>query len=155
MTEKSPHELARDAEFVAFRAGGLEFCINIMSVREIRGWAPATAIPRAPSYIRGVINLRGVVLPIVDLGVRLGLPGTEPTARHVIIVAQAAERAAGLLVDSVSDILSVENARIQPTPDVASNLARTFVRGVIAMDGRMISVITLDHVLPAMELEAA
>ncbi|WP_374333183.1 chemotaxis protein CheW, partial [Aestuariivirga sp.] len=90
MTDLSPRDIAaeaaRAAEFVAFRAGGLEFCINIMSVREIRGWTPATAIPRAPGYIRGVINLRGVVLPIVDLGVRLGLPGTEPTARHVIIV---------------------------------------------------------------------
>jgi len=71
-------------------------------------------------------------------------------------VAQVGERAAGLLVDSVSDILSVEDSAIQPTPDVASQLARMFVRGVIAMDGRMISVITLDNVLPAgMDLEAA
>ena len=108
MIEKSHSEQAREAEFVAFRAGGLEFCINIMTVREIRGWTPATAIPRAPSYIRGVINLRGVVLPIVDLGVRLGLPAVEPTARHVIIVAQVGERAAGLLVDSVSDTI-IEN----------------------------------------------
>lgn len=155
MTEKSPGDPSRQAEFVAFRAGRLEFCINIMSVREIRGWAPATAIPRSPTYIRGVINLRGIVLPIVDLSMRLGLPATEPTARHVIIVAQVGDRAAGLLVDSVSDILSVEGSSIQPTPDVASTLARMFVRGVIAMDGRMISVITLDHVLPASELEAA
>ncbi|MFO1131492.1 MAG: chemotaxis protein CheW [Hyphomicrobiales bacterium] len=160
MTDLSPRDIAaeaaRAAEFVAFRAGGLEFCINIMSVREIRGWTPATAIPRAPGYIRGVINLRGVVLPIVDLGVRLGLPGTEPTARHVIIVAQVGDKAAGLLVDSVSDILSVDDSTIQPTPDVASGLARLFVRGVIAMDGRMISVITVDNVLPAGgELEAA
>lgn len=65
------------------------------------------------------------------------------------------EKAAGLLVDSVSDILSIDDTTIQPTPDVASNLARTFVRGVIAMDGRMISVISLDNVLPATELEAA
>jgi purine-binding chemotaxis protein CheW len=154
MTEKSS-DPAHEPEFVAFRAGGLEFCINIMSVREIRGFAPATAIPRAPAYIRGVINLRGVVLPVVDLGMRLGLPGSEPTARHVIIVAQVGERAAGLLVDSVSDILSVDSTLIQPTPDVASTLARNFVRGVIAMDGRMISVISLDQVLPAVELDAA
>ena len=70
-------------------------------------------------------------------------------------MAQVGEKAAGLLVDSVSDILSVDDATIQPTPDVASNMARTFVRGVIAMDGRMISVISLDNVLPAAELEAA
>jgi purine-binding chemotaxis protein CheW len=155
MSEKTQDGTQREAEFVAFRAGGLEFCINIMSVREIRGWTPATAIPRAPTFIRGVINLRGVVLPIVDLGMRLGLSATEPTARHVIIVAQMGDRAAGLLVDSVSDILSVDDASIQPTPDVASTMARLFVKGVIAMDGRMISVITMDHVLPASELEAA
>ena len=156
MHEAARSEGARARELIAIRVGAQEVCVDVMCVREIRGWTPATAIPRAPTYIRGVINLRGVVLPIVDLGARLGLPGSEPTARHVIIVAQVGERAAGLLVDSVSDILSLEDTSIQPTPDVASQLARMFVRGVIAMDGRMISVITMDNVLPAgVELEAA
>ena len=156
MKDTTVNRSGKVSELIAFNIGEQQFCLCTTSVREIRGWTPATTIPRAPSYIRGVINLRGVVLPIVDLGARLGLPGSEPTARHVIIVAQMGERAAGLLVDSVSDILSVEDVSIQPTPDVASQLARMFVRGVIAMDGRMISVIALDHVLPAgMELEAA
>ena len=77
-----------------------------MSVREIRGWTPATALPHAPAYVRGVINLRGSVLPIVDLAERLGFPQTEATQRHVIIVVQVDAQIVGLLVDAVSDILS-------------------------------------------------
>jgi len=145
----------RPGKYLVFKLAAESYGVPVLAVREIIRLCPITPVANMPPHVRGVINLRGVVLPIVDLGVRLGLPGTEPTARHVIIVAQVGERAAGLLVDSVSDILSVEEQSIQPTPDVASNLARTFVRGVIAMDGRMISVITLDHVLPAIELEAA
>jgi purine-binding chemotaxis protein CheW len=155
MTDKQTNETARDQEFVAFRVGAQEFCIDIMSVREIRGWTPATSIPHAPSFVRGVINLRGAVLPIVDLAARLGLASTEPTARHVIIVAQIGERIAGILVDAVSDILSTDEKSIQSTPDVASSLARSFVRGVLALDGRMISIITVENVLPAVEREAA
>ena len=155
MSDKQTTETARDQEFVAFRVGSQEFCIDIMSVREIRGWTPATSIPHAPSFVRGVINLRGAVLPIVDLAARLGLPSTEPTARHVIIVTQIGERIAGILVDAVSDILSTDEKAIQATPDVASSMARTFVRGVLALDGRMISIVTLENVLPATEREAA
>ena len=155
MSEKQLNENFREQEFVAFRVGPQEFCIDIMSVREIRGWTPATPIPHSPAFIRGVINLRGAVLPIVDLALRLGLPGREPTARHVIIVAQFANRIAGLLVDAVSDILSTDERSIQATPDVASSLARSFVRGVLALDGRMISIVTPENVLPAAEKEAA
>jgi purine-binding chemotaxis protein CheW len=151
---ESPTSIPDTKELIAFRIGVQEFCINIMTVREIRGWTAATALPRAPRYVRGVINLRGAVLPIVDLAMRLGLPSTEPTARNVIIVVQIAHQQIGLLVDAVSDILTANDANIQPTPDVASDLVRTFVRGLLPVDGRMISLISLDHVLPA-ELEAA
>src|SRR5580698_7782152 len=85
-------------ELIAFRVGRQEFCINVMTVREIRGWTAATALPRSPRYVRGVINLRGAVLPIVDLAVRLGLPAPEPTARNVIIVVQIGQQQVGLLV---------------------------------------------------------
>ena len=69
-------------ELIAFRIGAQEFCVDIMSVREIRGWTPATPLPRSPGYMKGVINLRGTVLPIIDLGARFGLETSEPTARH-------------------------------------------------------------------------
>jgi purine-binding chemotaxis protein CheW len=112
-------------------------------------------LPRAPRYVRGVINLRGAVLPIVDLAMRLGLPGTEPTARNVIIVVQIAHQQIGLLVDAVSDILTTHDHNIQPTPDVASELVRHFVKGLLPVEGRMISLIALDQVLPEPGLDAA
>lgn len=142
-------------ELISFRIGEQEFCVDIMSVREIRGWTPATPLPRTPSFMKGVINLRGAVLPIVDLGARLGLSTAEPTARHVIMVVRIGERTVGLLVDAVSDIITVTDSQIQPTPDVACDQVKTFVRGIFAIEGRMISLVELDRVLPEAEAEAA
>ena len=142
-------------EFIAFRIGVQEFCIDIMSVREIRGWTPATALPHAPAYVRGVINLRGSVLPIVDLAERLGFPQTDASARQVIIVVQVGAQIIGLLVDAVSDILTQSTENIQPTPEVATDLAKSFVRGVLAVDGRMIGLIELDSLMSAQVEKAA
>jgi purine-binding chemotaxis protein CheW len=138
-------------ELISFRIGAQEFCIDIMAVREIRGWTQATPLPHSPGYVRGVINLRGAVLPIVDLKDRLGLGATEESARSVIIVARIGERLVGLLVDAVSDILAATKASVQPTPDVACNTVNAFIRGIIATEGRMISWIAIDHVLPEQE----
>jgi purine-binding chemotaxis protein CheW len=153
--DQRPTDLARACELIAFRMGTQEFCVDIMSVREIRGWTKATALPKSPSFVRGVVNLRGTVLPIVDLSARLGFPAAEPTARHVIIVAQIGAQTIGLLVDAVSDILTVTDDLVHPTPDVASDMAKIFVRGVLAVDQRMISLIALDQVLPVCEQDAA
>ena len=134
-------------ELISFRVGSQEFCVDIMAVREIRGWAKATPLPHSPDYMRGVINLRGAVLPIVDLGARLGLGAAEPTARHVIIVTRIEDRTVGLLVDAVSDILTVTD-QLQATPDVACDTVKAFVQGILAIEGRMISLIALDNILP-------
>ena len=146
---------AKGQELIAFRIGSQEFCIDVMSVREIRGWTPATPLPQAPSFVCGVINRRGTVLPIVDLAARLGFTPAEPSARHAIVVVQIAQQTVGLLVEGVSDIFTVTESQVQPTPDVASDMAKEFVRGVIAMDGRMISMIVLDSILPADQRKAA
>jgi purine-binding chemotaxis protein CheW len=124
-------------------------------VREIRGWTAATPLPQTPPYVRGVINLRGTVLPIIDFKHRLGGARATPSARNVIIVTHIGARLAGLLVDAVSDILTIPQDLIQPTPDVACDAVRSFVRGLAAVDGRMISVVAMDRVLPDIELEAA
>ncbi|QFY59051.1 chemotaxis protein CheW [Rhizobium grahamii] len=144
-----------DRELIAFRVGDQEFCVNIMSVREIRGWTPATAMPHSPSYMKGVINLRGAVLPIIDLSARLGMKAAEPTARHVIIVAQVRSKVVGLLVDAVSDILTVNQEHVQPTPEIASELQRQFARGILAIDKRMICLLELEAIFPDIESEAA
>ena len=146
---------AGDRELIAFRIGDQEFCVNIMSVREIRGWTPATAMPHSPAYVLGVINLRGAVLPIVDLSLRLGMKPAEPTVRHVIIVAQVGPKVVGLLVDAVSDILTVTDDNMQPTPDIANEAAKAYARGIFAIEGRMICNIELDALFPHTESEAA
>ncbi len=152
----TPHEVAAQGnEFVAFRIGGQEFCVEIMSIREIRGWTQETILPHSPGFVRGVINLRGAILPIVDLGDRLGLGATKTSERHVIVVAQIKEQIVGLLVEAVSDILTLNDASIQPTPDVASDVAKRFIRGAASVDNRLISVIDLDDVLPIEQDEAA
>lgn len=155
MIQTTQHATGALRELISFRIGAQEFCVDIMSIREIRGWTAATALPRSPAYVKGVINLRGAVLPIVDLAARLGFESTEANDRNVIIVADIGGQVVGLLVDAVSDILTVTDDVIQPTPDVASETAKTFVRGLIAMDGRMISLIGLERVLPEREQEAA
>ena len=142
-------------ELISFEIGGQEFCIDIRTVREIRGWTPATQLPRAPGFVRGVINLRGIVLPVIDLSERLGFEPAEPTQRHVIIVAQTGKQIVGLLVDAVSDIIAMPAEKVQPTPDVGSEAARSFVIGVVPIDERMISVIALDSIMPNMIGEAA
>ncbi|MEO4000930.1 chemotaxis protein CheW [Mesorhizobium sp. CAU 1732] len=147
MMQIREQDAATASELIAFRLGEQEFCVDIMSVRDIRGWTPTTPLPHASDYVKGVINLRGAVLPVVDLAARLGFRPAEPSARHVIIITQVGTQTIGLLVDAVSDILTVNSGSIQPTPNVASELARVFMKGVIAMEGRMISLIALDSVL--------
>ena len=142
-------------QFLTFHLGEEMFAIGILSIREIIEYGVVTDVPMTPPFIRGVINLRGTVLPIIDLGARFGLETSEPTARHVIMVAHIGGRMVGLLVDAVSDILQMSDAAVQPTPDVASDRVKTFVKGIFSIDGRMISLIELDHILPQVEAEAA
>ena len=142
------------SQLISVRIGEQEFAIDIMSVREIRGWTASTPLPHAPHYVRGMINLRGAVLPVVDLGERLGLARTEPDKSSVIVVAQIGARMIGLLVDAVCDILAAGDGQLQPPPEVGGEDTRDFVRGVMILDGRIISLISLDAILTD-ELEPA
>jgi len=142
-------------ELISFRIGEQEFCVDIMAVREIRGWTPATPLPQSPPFINGVINLRGAVLPIMDLAARLGFSTAVTSARSVIIVVKVGERMIGLLVDAVSDILMITDDMVQVAPDVACDRVRSFVRGLISIDSRMISLIALDRLLPELDQLAA
>lgn len=138
-------------ELLSFRVEDQEYSVDIMSVREIRSWTKATSIPHAPDYVRGVINLRGTVLPVVDLALRLGIRSQEPNERSVIIVVDIGGRAVGLRVDAVSDILSVPSDALQPPPDLMSEEAADFIRALTIVEGRMIRVLDTRTVLPALE----
>lgn len=154
MTTNPRSDGVNGRELIAFRLGQQEFCVDVMNVREIRGWTPATQLPHAPSYILGVINLRGMVLPIIDLAARMGFPPAEPSTRHAIMVVEIGKQVIGFLVDAVTEIFSGGDEDIQPTPEVASNMTRTLIDGVIPAEGRMISVLSLDTITATSELAA-
>lgn len=141
---------ANGRELIAFRVGSQEFCVDIMVVRELRGWTETTPLPQAPAYVRGVINLRGTVLPVIDMGVRIGLAACEASARHVVIVVCIGDQLVGLLVDSVCDILNVSEEGLQPTPEVACDTLHSFVTALVSIDDRMVGLLALDHLLPAL-----
>lgn len=142
---------ASTVELITFRVGAQDFCVQAISVKEIRGWTPATLLPDSPAYVRGAINLRGAVLPIVDLAARLELTETTPTARHVVIVVWIGTRLVGLLVDAVCDIVTVSADALQPTPSLMSETVEALITALVTVDDRMIALLSLDHVLPAVE----
>ncbi len=134
-------------QLISFCVGEQEFCVDVTTVREIRGWTPATPIPQSPDYLRGVINLRGAIMPVVDLRNRLGYGLTEPEARHVIIVVECADRLAGVLVDAVCDTLTVDEAQIQAAPQTG-HADQAFVRGIIPMEDRLITYLSMEDIFP-------
>ncbi len=134
-------------EMVAFRVAEQDFCFDIMSVREIRGWTETTTLPHADSFVKGVINLRGAVVPVIDLSDRLGLGRTDPCDRHVIIVAVVDGQTIGLLANMVSDILSVDDDAVHPVPEMVSGKVRGFVSGVVLLEERMLRRLDLNSVV--------
>ncbi|WP_136440743.1 chemotaxis protein CheW [Pacificoceanicola onchidii] len=134
-------------EFITFSAGGQSFCLEITQIREIRRWTPVTALPHTPEDVLGVMNLRGAVIPIFDLAARFGLGSTPANERNVVIVAAVGGTTIGLLVESVSEILSVEKSAIQETPDIKSDATKHSILGMISVDETMVRVVNLDAVL--------
>lgn len=130
-------------QLITFQIADKLLGVDIMAIREIRAWTPTTAIPHAPPFVRGVVNLRGTVLPVIDLSERLGWGATEPSGRHVIIVLQIESRLHGLIVDSVNDIVTIEESEMQPPPELCHGNAGTFLEGLIAVEDRMAMVLHL------------
>ncbi|MBF9035121.1 chemotaxis protein CheW [Rhodobacterales bacterium HKCCE2091] len=135
-------------EFVSFMAGGQSFCIEITQIREIRRWTPVTALPHADKAVLGVINLRGMVIPIVDLAEQLGLGTSEASMRHVVIVVAIGTQTVGLLVDSVSEILAVPVDTICEAPPMSKGVDSDCIIGLVSVEEDMSRVLALDAVLP-------
>ncbi|WP_420862347.1 chemotaxis protein CheW [Algirhabdus cladophorae] len=138
-------------EFVTFTSGDQSFCLEIMQIKEIRRWAQVTALPHAPEDVMGVMNLRGSVIPIYDLAARFGFGKTEANERNVVIIATVGDQTIGLLVQSVSEILTVPLDAIQETPDVKSEATRQSIIGVISREDDMTRVIDLKAVIAPVE----
>lgn len=136
-----------ELEIISFYLGEQIFSVNIMSVREIRGWAPATPLAHSPSHVLGVINLRGTVIPVIDMALRLGLEAIVPTERSAIIVAEVREQLVGLLVENVSDMITVSTTQMQTVPEVGATAVQLMTTAIIALEKQMISHLDLDIVL--------
>ena len=134
-------------EIVSFHLGDQEFCIDIMAIREIRGWAPVTPMPHTPSYVLGLINLRGAVIPVIDMACRLGMKMTEPSERSAIIVTDIAGKLVGLLVEQVSDMMTIKSEDLQPAPEIIPEQQRAFCRGIVALEKTMVCFLNLDTVI--------
>ncbi|GGN58383.1 chemotaxis protein CheW [Novosphingobium indicum] len=130
-------------ELITFEVAGQIFALDIMAIREIRAWTPVTPMPRVPSYVAGVVNLRGTVLPVIDLAARLGWTPTEATPRHAIIVCQVNGQSQGLIVDSVSDIVALDTDNLQPPPTTGQEDVAPFLEGLSAIEERMVMVLDL------------
>ena len=118
-------------QFISFAIGDDQYGVDIMAVREIKGWSEITHLPKQPDYVRGVLNLRGVIVPIIDLRCRFGQGLTEATPLHIVIIVQIGSRQVGLLADRVLDIVSLGASQIQPVPRIAQASRIDFLSGLV------------------------
>ena len=136
-------------QYLTFAMSGEEYGVDIMTVREIKGWTEATRLPNSPDYVRGVINLRGLIIPIFDLRARFLQVVTEATANHVVIILAVGERNIGLLVDAVSDILTVSAGDVKPAPEVGMSVTADFITGLISLESRMVVLLRVEKLFGA------
>ncbi len=145
--EQTEATSADTIQFISFAIGDDHYGVDIMAVREIKGWTEITHLPKQPDYVRGVLNLRGVIVPIIDLRCRFGQGLTEATPLHVVIIVQIANQLVGLLADRVSDIISVDPTKIRGVPKVAQSARIDFLSGIVTIENAMIALIELPHLL--------
>ena len=140
---------ARPLQFISFAISNDQYGVDIMAVREIRGWSEIAHLPKQPDYVRGVLNLRGIIVPIIDLRCRFGQGLTQATPLHVVIIVQVGSRLVGLLADEVIDIVTFEPAQVQPVPRIAQASCIGFLSGLAMLGGAMIALIDLNNLLAA------
>jgi len=140
------------AQFLSFTLGEEEYGVDILSVQEIRSWEPVSRIPNVPSYEKGVVNLRGAIVPIIDLRERFGLAHLDYTTLTVVVVLQAKvesdkTRIMGVVVDSVSDVINVDKKTIQSAPNFGTKVSTEFINGLASVNERMVMLLDVEKLL--------
>ena len=135
------------SQLISFAIGDDQYGVDIMAVREIKGWTDITPLPRQPQYVRGVLNLRGVIVPIIDLRCRFGQGLTQATPLHIVIIVHVASKPIGLLADRVLDIVALDATQIKPVPRVAQAQRLNFLSGLVTNESAMIALIDLANLL--------
>jgi len=149
----SSNAAAAGAQYMTFVCGGEEYGVEILRVQEIKGWDHVTRVPYAPAYVLGVMNLRGMIVPVIDLRTRLKLPKRNFDASTVVIVVRVrssrGEKTVGIVVDAVSEVYSVVADAIQPVPELGSIADGSCVRGIATVDGKMVMLLDIDSLVAA------
>ncbi|OMG56927.1 chemotaxis protein CheW [Azonexus hydrophilus] len=141
------------SEFLTFTLGSEEYAIDILKVQEIRGYETPTLIANAPPFIKGVINLRGIIVPIVDLRIKFNLGKVEYTPFTVVIILNIAGRVIGAVVDSVSDVLSLTSAQVRQAPDFSGSFDTKYILGLASIDQRMLIVTDIERLMTSADME--
>lgn len=158
MENKPPHDhtsFNADAnQFLTFTLGDEEYGIEILKVQEIKGYSAFTPIPNAPAYIKGVMNLRGTVVPVVDLRTKFNMAQTDYNQFTVVIIVSVGSRIFGLIVDAVSDVLNIAGQAIDPTPELGADVDTSFMTGMAKTGERLIALLDIERVIGADALAA-
>lgn len=139
-------------EYLTFTLGAEEYGIDILKVQEIRGYDAVTTIVNAPSFIKGVINLRGVIVPIVDMRIKFNLGEPEYNQFTVVIILNVAKRVIGIVVDSVSDVITIADEAIKSAPDFGATVDTRFILGLATIDERMIIAVDIEKMMTSAEM---
>jgi purine-binding chemotaxis protein CheW len=156
MTDMSEHNIAEDLkqisavdQYLTFRVGDEDYGVPILNVQEIRGWESVARVPNTPSYVKGVLNLRGTAVPVIDLRQRMQQPRAEYDATTVVIILrnemEGEERICGIVVDEVSDVMNTGNDDIRKTPDFGDRVDTAFIQGLVDVGGRMVMLFAVDE----------
>jgi purine-binding chemotaxis protein CheW len=153
--EVKEHAIGEDTggeEYLAFTLGREEYGIDILKVQEIRGYETVTRIANAPDFIKGVINLRGIIVPIVDLRIKFQLDRVEYNQYTVVIIMNLKDRVVGIVVDGVSDVLTLQSQQIKPAPEFSGALDTEYIRGLGSIDERMLILVDIERLLMSADM---
>ena len=139
-------------EFLTFTLGKEEYGIEILKVQEIRSYERVTRIANAPAFIKGVVNLRGTIVPIVDMRIKFNLGSAEYTDFTVVIILNVADRVVGMVVDSVSDVISLGPDQIRPAPDFSASMGTEYITGLGTVDSRMLILVDIEALMSASDM---
>jgi purine-binding chemotaxis protein CheW len=140
------------SEFLTFTLGTEEYGVDILKVQEIRGYGTVTRIPEAPEFIKGVINLRGTIVPVVDMRIKFKLGKVEYNALTVMIILNVANRVVGMVVDGVSDVVALSAAQIRPAPELGAAVGAQFLTGIGTLDSRMLILVDIEKLMSSAEM---
>jgi purine-binding chemotaxis protein CheW len=139
-------------EVLSFRLGGEEYAISILKVQEIRGYDAVTRIANTPEYLKGVVNLRGIIVPVIDMRIKLNIGKATYDAFTVVIVLNINHHTIGMVVDSVSDVVTLTPEQIKPAPDLGATVSGEYLQGLGTVDERMLILLDIDRLLGSDEL---